>query len=129
MFRLVCKWRSKRDADRNVGFQKNKKTKSSGSYGLGPWPSAEAAMGAATKFRNLVEFGTERRPAGLPLYTAPDQSNAAAEKERQARRNRRKVAKKQGDAYRLLEARKWKEHATRTEWIETLDAALKSDCV
>jgi hypothetical protein len=34
-FRLVLKWRSKRDADAGVAFSRNKKTKTSATYGLG----------------------------------------------------------------------------------------------
>eukprot|EP01047_Picozoa_sp_COSAG01_P015845 COSAG01_NODE_799_length_13501_cov_15.980749_3_plen_245_part_00 len=80
MFRLRCRWQSKRHAERNTAFTKVGKWRFSSEYDdFGPWPTSTEALKHSVEFRNLVEFGYTQRPKGLPLFISKPTGDHAAD--------------------------------------------------
>ena len=106
---------------------------------MGPWNSKRDAMADATRFRNLVEWGTERRPRGPPpnskrvvgvsasAATAAAAAAAAAPRD-QRYRKRQKTLKRMDQRDKNME-RQREFVAKREQWIKLLGDVIRKDQV
>ena len=124
---MRIKVRTKREADNNVSFMKRKQLRSSGTFGLGPWPSEEAALREAKKFRNLVEYGVEKRSHAAPLNvptTLPTLADTERAQRHSARTTDHAKALRQASAYEKIVEKAMHNKTQRVEWISQLNTAL-----